>query len=262
MRPQAPFHTGDFLLASNKLSQTKSLTNYGYECIAKSPTHHLYVKYGNSIRLKTQGDRCIVIFGSIFESSEKALDSLLNIEGKEIDHVCKKISKIIELIKGHFAICFYCQQAFYVATDHLATQSLYHANISSECEYVIGTNFLNIIKFTNVTLDPVSVYELINKGVITTPHTLIKECHRILPGYIRAISSCEPFDHRYWFPPIPIAGGLEERASGFLIALKQLFIDLSGESDTVSMMYSGGEDSRILANIAKRMGINVNAIIF
>lgn len=209
---------------------------------------------------------CAAFFGvSTTDTSEALAESLCRDLFTELDDDPHRVI-------GHFAGFVATADTLTVLTDHVGSVSVHTAVPGGAAGVrVVGTNLADVAAVSNRTdMDRTSVFEFVQTGVVTYPHTIYDRITRLAPGSMATfeadggglVFSEDP----YWRPALPSAHtDLDASAGEFAKAMGANLTGLAAHHDRLLLLMSGGEDSRALAHGLKRIrpvGEDVEAAIF
>jgi len=154
-------------------------------------------------------------------------------------------------LRGHFALATRSGSTLRILTDAGGMIPVYFA--SAWGGWVVGTRQHEVAELASATVDTTSVYDFLGNGAICHPYT-----------WFEGVKVCEPaslivFDAQrntieqnpYWVPPAkPRYRNLKSAARALSKALGQAVQD-AVDGQPISILYSGGEDSRVIGALAK-----------
>jgi hypothetical protein len=215
---------------------------------------------GFGTALSTEGTDVVVLCGSTLASLQEESDSVLY-ELQQIDDGlhADAMAAVFSRIVGHFAATVVMCGRTFVVTDHLGFIPVFRSGKSEQ--FIAGTNLLDVARVRESELDNTSLVEFIGDGFITSPHTVFAGIERQWPALVSEIGSHVQASP-YWMPPTPTRSDVGEVAEALHQTLTGIFRILGERTTSVTLTYSGGEDSRIVGSYAAREGIDVRGIIF
>lgn len=195
----------------------------------------------NISKVFSSSSRLIFIAGTAL-LSENQLRSLSTVDLSYME----TLGSLVDEINGTFAVFIWTPTKSIAITDHGGSIPVF--SYSSPTEHFIGTSLNQLVDAANLSeLDPVSVAEFLQSGAICHPYTLYKDVSIIAPGTIVATMTGKTSTHCYWAPtePDPEAP-IDQIADQLRQSVQQALSSADFTNDRIALMYSGGEDSRVL----------------
>ncbi len=165
----------------------------------------------------------------------------------------RQVSDLLDpsALRGHFALASRSGSVLRILTDAGGMVPIFYA--STAAGWVVGTRQDEVAEHAGASVDPTSVYDFLGNGAICHPYT-----------WFEGVRVCDPaslivFDAQtgaieespYWVPPAkPRHTNLKSAAQALSKALRRAVQD-AVEGQPVSILYSGGEDSRVIGALAK-----------
>lgn len=169
------------------------------------------------------------------------------------------------VIVGHFAAMRLEAGSLGVLTDHLGSVPVYFASANARSGgWIVGTNLTDVALLAGRTdIDPVSAFEFVHEGMITSPHSIFADVSRVGPGTLCTFAPDETpgpaTEIRYWCPaPAGSPTDLGEAANAIAATMRANLGALSSQFSRLVLLMSGGEDSRILAKTCRALNPRSN----
>jgi hypothetical protein len=250
---------GDFLVVRGAPGRQPALPS-GYEAVLRAGDVELAVRPGWGTAQSATPHGVVVLCGftiePLHEVAKRAADALLTRAEVDEDDVAAFFGSVV----GHFAATVVDGSSVRLITDHLGTISVYVEATSGV--RVGGTNLSDVSRLVPVEPDQASIEEFLSTGRIVSPYTVYRSIHRLWPAMITRFQSDLAAAGPFWQPPAPSRGDVSEVAREYRDLLRSTLADLARQSPSVTVMYSGGEDSRIVAAMARQAGLDVHGAIF
>lgn len=252
---------GDFILmAGRPASETTSRLPDGYEVIAVEDGVVIGVKRGWNLEVAELSGLVVIVCGSVLPHRTALAKQIAErLSRSTNESVREAVTATLRPAVGHFACAVVTESTALTATDHMATTPIYVG--SGRLERVSGTNLSDLAGLAPVELDGTSTEEFIARGVITSPHTIFRSVLRQWPATVRSADEAIDDVQPYWSPPLPDAES-DEAAERYRLAAMETMATLSQNHSAVTVLFSGGEDSRIVAWAAREAGLDARAAIF
>lgn len=227
----------------------------GYRRVGGAEWTRLFVRPGFGISVAERPFGAVVVCGSTVEPpdliAEAAAQALLRAGARHVDP--HRLTTHFRDVVGHFAIAIASGGDVWTVTDHLGTIPVFldGAGTSSTSLWALARD--------NRDLDADSVREFVASGRITAPYTILESVERQAPA--TAVSASGSVDGPYWRPPAPDLDA-DAGAPQLRNDLIDVLTTLAKRTSACTLMYSGGEDARILGALAHRAGLDVHGVIF
>lgn len=226
----------------------------GYRRIGGARGSQLFVRPGFGAAVAERPFGAIVVCGSSVERLEHVADragrELLTSDGGFTPH---QLTAHFRDVVGHLAVAASSGSEVWTLTDHLGTIPVFR-----DLRGRAGTSLWPFLG-GHRALDTTSVREFVSSGRITAPHTVLDGVQRQAPA--TAVSTTGEAVGPYWRPPEPDLDG-DEVAVRLRGALMDVLSTIAASTNECSLLYSGGEDARIVGALARRNGIDVHGLIF
>lgn len=148
---------------------------------------------------------------------------------------------------GHFAAIADTETGVAFATDHLGSIPIYIS------DGVAGTHLFDVAKAAGVSsIDPVAVSEFLQHGYITSPFTIFEDVKRLDPGSVFSVVGDRTNRTTYWQPKEDPEARISDVAEEAFDIMDQNLSLMIGAYPAVTLLYSGGEDSRVLARLLRQ----------
>ena len=258
---------GEFLLTTDH----RPAVLEGYSPVDLGPSgFELGVRRGFGVATDRAQDQVTVFVGSGVAPPERMIAPFEKLDlahHPSTSEAVRTLSEAVMAAIGHFAVVVISDSTAFLGTDFLATTPLFWTRTPKGL--VVGTNLKDVAeRGGRRELDDASAEEYLFTGVVTHPFTVIADVHRIEPGCVVVVeargSGTSMANHSYWLPPSPRASVTTSEVRDLAEEFRELLVDQLRQltSSRVSLLLSGGEDSRILAAMARRAGLEVEGLIF
>jgi hypothetical protein len=249
---------GDFLVARAD-GHTDVVCPDGYASVIRVGDTDLAVRPGWGLSHVTGPNGVVVLCGFTVQSRDDVVRNAAEVllaRGEPLD---REVNAFFKGVVGHFAAAVASRSSVRLVTDHLATISVY-VETGPDPKFG-GTNLSDLSRLVTVEPDIASVEEFLATGRIVAPHTVYQSIRRMWPATVTELQpqvEAEP----YWRPPVPARRDASTAAREYRDLLEQTMAELGRRSPTVSIMFSGGEDSRAVGAVARQAGLDVRGAIF
>ena len=188
------------------------------------------------------------------EGAFSSSDELLDIK-KSLDMGCYKT---LRPLRGAFAIVSWDerQQLLTIACDHSGIKPIYYYHKKNVFFFSSQLKLLMNSDFFEKELNREALGLFLQYGYILAPHTIFKDCHKILPGHVLTydVRNDEVKTNPYWdvleFYNAPRLDVSEEEA---LEKAEFLLLDaLGAEPQNYGAFLSGGYDSSLMVSLLKK----------
>lgn len=159
-------------------------------------------------------------------------------------------------VEGHFCFAATKGDHVWLVTDLLGSIPIYRA--VDKPGVIAGTALSDLVGDRGAEVDPASAVQFVRDGVITAPFTLFTGVTRQGPATVEDVRGQRTF--RYWSPPQPDRVDLVQAGEELDEALRGIFSRLADRIDRVTVLFSGGDDSRVVAAYAREAALRVAAV--
>jgi len=170
------------------------------------------------------------------------------------------------LMDGHWAAIIARPEGCWAITDHMGGLPLFHAEAEGATgagiRRCLGTDLNAVAEVTGrLTADRVALHEFLRSGRVTFPYTAFQDVRRLEPGaiteWLRSDGAAEgrPRFVRYWEPRADTdldADGAKEVMLEAARVMRTNIARLVDHYERVTLLFSGGSDSRVLAAMLQR----------
>ena len=217
----------------------------------------LAVRPGFAVRAAASATSAIAMWGSASVGLDSLVDrGLAVLDGARPGDEPKALADYAAAIDGHFCMAAITDDGVVLVTDHLGSIPVYRSIDSTGV--IAGTALTDLVEHRAATIDPASAVQFVRDGVITAPFTLFTGVTRQDPATVQAVSRQQTL--RYWYPPTPDRLDLDQAAAELDEALRGVFARLADRTDRVTVLFSGGDDSRVIAGYARAAGLRIRAV--
>ncbi len=156
-------------------------------------------------------------------------------------------------IRGHFTLAAIGHGCARLVTDAGGMVPVFYARAGSG--FVVGTRLNEVARAVGAPVDITSVYDFLCNGAVCHPYTWFDGVRVCDPASFILFEGAQVTQEPYWHPAYNSSLSIEEAGAKLRGALEEAITD-SAIRKTVALLYSGGEDSRVVAALteAERLG--------
>ncbi len=212
---------------------------------------HLMVR-GDDVDGRFDGERATVVIGVVVGGDARTL-------ARHAEEGAAGLGPIAAAWQGNWVALHAGKDEACVVTDQLGSWTVSTASASGV--QVFGTSMMDVARLTgHGTIDTESAREFLARGAVSSPHTLIAGVRRLWPGSSVVVDAAgEVREHVDWAPTRDRGpSSVEESAHLLRSRMERLVEGLIGRYGSPTILFSGGEDSRVLGRMfvsaGKRLG--------
>lgn len=219
---------------------------------------HLWIAYKGNFEIEPFNNSTVrLIIGNLTSINNEYinLDSLQN---QYLEHSKNyRIEELVKVIEGGSVQVQISNNGIDIITDLLASIPVYKAK-SNHAEIFFGS-YINIVsKFSqNISFDNVALVEFLTLGTVTYPYSIYQNIKQISPSAVSKYCSVSQkcTNEHYWKPfKNKMYIKIDDAVSDINNILHKSIKRYMNQSIKRPILMSGGEDSRLLANIMKNYG--------
>ncbi|MBN1421950.1 MAG: hypothetical protein JXP34_24470 [Planctomycetes bacterium] len=168
---------------------------------------------------------------------------------------------------GQFALFLYDsrEKILRVATDRFASRFLHVAEFGEGIAYASELRAFTVLPDARRSLDPIAACDLLNFHFVVGERTLLDGVRLLPHASFHTIRPEGVERERYWDYPASAASGPAADPDSLAEAMNERLVaavrdSCAGRQEPVAILLSGGMDSRMIAAIASRIGIDYRLV--
>ncbi len=199
----------------------------------------------------------VIVWGDLFGEDATPLGC---------DSVARHAFNPVELCSGSWAIVSWSgrHQSLSLQTDALASRPLHVAESAGRLLFASRASAILPFLPERPSFDPAAVFDLLAFGVLMGQTTYYKGISHLPPGTILTAEAplFKPMLGHVTEPPPPKAGSGEDQINTFIRLAEQGVARAVGGAKKVTVLSSGGMDSRLVWAIVSKMGLDATGLSF